>query len=220
MSGYLQRLASRALNPRASIHPVIDSIFSPASSSNAPESPLADEEQVAANWPQSVPAPQSRMSDVREEPGSPASQPLPAREIGPRNNPRAAVESQTFFKPLVTYPQPPAAHAVLPGERTAVPDTAEIADTERDHASPRSAPAQTSRRPVSAATFPPRVKREQSHPAGRTSATPHQPDEIRIHIGRIEVTAVPPAPAAAPSKPARPSPNLGEYLKRGDRRAL
>jgi hypothetical protein len=46
-----------------------------------------------------------------------------------------------------------------------------------------------------------------------------EPDEIEIHIGRIEVTAVAqaaPRPAAAP---ARKSISLDEYLKRGERRS-
>jgi hypothetical protein len=41
-----------------------------------------------------------------------------------------------------------------------------------------------------------------------------EPDEIRIHIGRIEVTAVPPAQVRSDPKPVKPSLNLGDYLKR------
>lgn len=45
-------------------------------------------------------------------------------------------------------------------------------------------------------------------------------DEIEIHIGRIEVTAVPPLVVRAESsRPPRPSPSLGEYLKRRNGRA-
>jgi hypothetical protein len=51
----------------------------------------------------------------------------------------------------------------------------------------------------------------------------HQPsapqhDEIEIHIGRIEVTAVQPAAQRSPAPPARKALNLDEYLKRGSRR--
>jgi hypothetical protein len=46
----------------------------------------------------------------------------------------------------------------------------------------------------------------------------HEPDEIQIHIGRIEVTAALPQQPARPSAPPiRKSTDLGEYLKR-DRR--
>lgn len=41
-----------------------------------------------------------------------------------------------------------------------------------------------------------------------------EPDEIQIHIGRIEVVAVPPAPARAEAKPPHKSLNLDDYLKR------
>jgi hypothetical protein len=44
-------------------------------------------------------------------------------------------------------------------------------------------------------------------------------DEIQIHIGRIEVTAVPPAPARPALAPNRKSPSLDEYLKRRPGRA-
>jgi hypothetical protein len=40
-----------------------------------------------------------------------------------------------------------------------------------------------------------------------------QPDEIQIHIGRIEVMATPPAPARIETKPVSRSPNLSDYLK-------
>jgi hypothetical protein len=43
-------------------------------------------------------------------------------------------------------------------------------------------------------------------------------DDIQIHIGRIEVVAVPPA-AARSAAPARKSQTLDEYLKRRDGRA-
>lgn len=55
----------------------------------------------------------------------------------------------------------------------------------------------------------------------RGSPTRSEPDEIQIHIGRIEVVAVPPAPAPPASpKPQRHTPSLDEYLRRRDRKAL
>jgi hypothetical protein len=50
------------------------------------------------------------------------------------------------------------------------------------------------------------------------AAAARDPDEIQIHIGRIEVTAVPP-PAATPTlKRGAKGPSLQEYLGRRDRR--
>jgi hypothetical protein len=51
--------------------------------------------------------------------------------------------------------------------------------------------------------------------------TEHPPDEIQIHIGRIEVIAVPPAQTPpAPQKPRRGSPSLDEYLRRRGGKSL
>ena len=47
------------------------------------------------------------------------------------------------------------------------------------------------------------------------AAAPAPPDEIQIHIGRIEITAVPPAPVARAAPPrTQRAVNLDEYLKR------
>jgi hypothetical protein len=53
----------------------------------------------------------------------------------------------------------------------------------------------------------------------RVSQPERERDEIEIHIGRIEVTAVPQAAARPAIQPARKSLNLDEYLKRRNRRA-
>ena len=51
------------------------------------------------------------------------------------------------------------------------------------------------------------------------SASPaREPDEIQIHIGRIEVTAVPPPVARPVAPPTRKGPSLDEYLSRRDGR--
>jgi hypothetical protein len=55
--------------------------------------------------------------------------------------------------------------------------------------------------------------------SGYTART--EPDEIQIHIGRIEVVAVPPATVAPGSpKPKRETPSLDEYLRRRGGRSL
>ncbi len=50
--------------------------------------------------------------------------------------------------------------------------------------------------------------------ASRQTASARQSDTIQIHIGRVEVTAVQPAPIPM-SKPKRQTPSLDDYLKRG-----
>ena len=49
-------------------------------------------------------------------------------------------------------------------------------------------------------------------------AAKNEPDEIQIHIGRIEVTAVPQTSHRTASKPVRKGITLEEYLKGRDRR--
>jgi hypothetical protein len=51
----------------------------------------------------------------------------------------------------------------------------------------------------------------------RPAVPKHEPDEIQITIGRIEVTAVPDAPRPVP-KPARKQLSLDDYLKQADAR--
>lgn len=59
------------------------------------------------------------------------------------------------------------------------------------------------------------VKKPDKTRLSRSTTTPNrEPDEIEIHIGRIEVTAIQPAAPAAPAKPRRLAPSLDEYLKR------
>ena len=56
----------------------------------------------------------------------------------------------------------------------------------------------------------------------RRDSTPYrgrperEPDEIQIHIGRIEVVAVPPPAAVREAKPTHKSLSLDDYLKRGN----
>jgi hypothetical protein len=67
----------------------------------------------------------------------------------------------------------------------------------------------------SSSPFPTSAQRaERKNLSGRAEKPERQPDEIQIHIGRIEVTAAPPAPPRTETKPANKSPDLGEYLKR------
>jgi hypothetical protein len=63
-------------------------------------------------------------------------------------------------------------------------------------------------------------KKEERDVARPPARPTREADEIHIHIGRIEVTAVPPAPARPAAKPAPRSESLDDYLKRRDGRTL
>lgn len=61
--------------------------------------------------------------------------------------------------------------------------------------------------------------RERAQAAARhTAPVSREPDEIQIHIGRIEVTAVQQTSVPPATKPVRKGLNLEEYLRRSDRR--
>jgi hypothetical protein len=72
--------------------------------------------------------------------------------------------------------------------------------------------------PVASATT--RGKPAAQGPRKVSGAESREPDEINIHIGRIEVTAVQPqAPGAAAPRARRPGTSLDEYLRQRDRRS-
>jgi hypothetical protein len=104
--------------------------------------------------------------------------------------------------------QPPLIHAEAGDAYTPLlPPTVQTADAEGGALPPSQAVVSTA------------SKKEAFAAPRRAVASEREPDEIQIHIGRIEVTAVPqtaPRPAVVP---ASKSINLDEYLKRGRGRA-
>lgn len=60
-------------------------------------------------------------------------------------------------------------------------------------------------------TAPPRID-----PVSRASAQKSEPDEIHIHIGRIDVAAAAPQPPRVAAAAPRKGLNLDEYLRRGN----
>lgn len=68
-------------------------------------------------------------------------------------------------------------------------------------------------------TFRDGRKKERGDSPRREAPAHREQDEIQIHIGRIEVVAAPVSPVRAAPKPVRPSPDLGDYLKRRNGRA-
>lgn len=63
------------------------------------------------------------------------------------------------------------------------------------------------------------AKNPSAEVSSRAVSPPHEPDEIHIHIGRIEVAAIPQPVQRPAAPPARKSLDLGEYLKRSSRRS-
>jgi hypothetical protein len=255
MSGYLQRLVARTVNPRGAIHPVVNPRFAPPRFGSQAESmTVEDTEPVAGARPESAAAPVAQPPEVRAESQSPPTpvesrQPaIPAESQPEAPAPRASArpprpdETETLrdpvqsFQPLVTPALPAASPA--PGQSASLAgwpaplrpgafaptrplNPAAPAPEARQDSAPQ--PAGGELHHTSEGKPQPLETMRRLAPAGEAQpapVAPREPDEIQIHIGRIEVTAVPPKPAAPPLKQPRKSLNLAEYLKRGDRRAL
>jgi hypothetical protein len=240
VSGYLQRIASRVLSPSPSIHPIVGSIFSSpqrdlsAAESQSDEQPATPSMAVAQPLP---PAPGNKRDSGRKAEGNTGEvaafeiKPLVERSPGPLSAsiPETHTEPKiAAFEPLVADRRTREGSTFHDPQK----ESGELGDSAREISSsgdrPYSSPVEALPvRPV----VPKVLAKNRNDPApaaarnrnlGRpmpAEFTGREPDQIQIHIGRIEVTAAPPSPAPRPAAaPARKSVNLDEYLKRRDRR--
>lgn len=251
MSGYLQRLALRAMNPVEPVHPVLGSVFSaPKYGSEREGSPMEGEDFFSSHAESQHP-----VESVHAVSGSafPASQygsrpeslmsPAPPRPFhDPRPGPEPLIRSDRMPTPQVKQTPRPIfreSTAFAPSGPRSPHETSRKAESNRESDAHRerqgreggSEPAyaplikESFARPGNQEIFPREAHafasaaRVKSDSPGRPVPTQRDPDEIQIHIGRIDVTAVPQAAARAVTKPARKGLNLEEYLRGRDRRA-
>jgi hypothetical protein len=233
MSGYLKRLAASAMTPHRSVRPMVGSIFSPSKEVGMP-APLEVEEEI--------PAAESRAESAATEaphidvPAAEA-QPLP-RNAGEhdRSTAERVLPPQSQILPMVLQRKPalrvPPIGERLPKQTQAMrekdPESREETGVERERVFtpllPQRAGNEAERTGIreSVAQGGAAPKKEPlAAPviSSRAAGPAREPDEIQIHIGRIEVTAAS-ENVARPSPPAaRKSINLEEYLKRGRGRA-
>jgi hypothetical protein len=228
MSHFLQRLASGVAGPHAGpqLRPLPGSIYARASLSTAAESFMPKAHEASA---QSKPAEHTKLS------AEPA-----ALDEGARNSSR--LESLLRSEMLLATERP-AEHAsssrdalaraqddfvqsggemspaVTGRDGSAGPEGISRGGERASVRSPHTAPRTASLRPTQAAALRDgrAAKLAGSEPARRAAERPREPDEITIHIGRIEVAAIAqPAARPAPAAPVRKSINLDEYLRRGN----
>jgi hypothetical protein len=218
LNGYLQRLVANVRNPGGSIRPILGSVFAGPQYGETPEIREV-EEKVLPNRPESR-VPQHADQPFFERTG-PARIPIPGRARQDKDF-EAVSEERTSFKPLMAMAQ----HEEIqkPERRAAgvqpqsLPEQTEPKTVLRDLGWPltvknlRGAEPKTSRE----APQPDPDRKEDRDLSGRSATPTREPDEIQIHIGRIEVTAVPPAPVRPAPRPANKSLDLGAYLKRRD----
>lgn len=216
MSGYLRRLIANAKRLNGSVHPEVGSIYS----STRAEEPLAisdNEEIVSGRRPERlemrvqerqpfllakdlVASPASSSADMRfsrREEETPASG-------GPRFFRQGSREERPFQVADEFEKQAPA--APLRNKADAYEPLVEGTEiTVSKHASVSSNLSLTANPP----------KTEAKNVSERSREAERQPDEIQIHIGRIEVTAAPPPVSRPHSRPTRKTLSLDDYLKRG-----
>jgi hypothetical protein len=231
---YLQRMALSAIKPGGTIHPIVDSVYS--TQRDHSYLPWLDENESVANPPVeqgsmntekqaaiAVPLPAAGFTDT-----SPLPEPIMGKiEPAVTEQPRAQRSRPSFLSPVE-------AETIATAENTQALVASSKSKAEAAGEGTRSGEVQRTEflRPeigvVRVSSQPRKVVSASRNPGGfepkagwrpRSGPPVHEPDEIQIHIGRIEVTAVHPAPAPAVVKPQRNVPSLDEYLKRRDRRA-
>ena len=206
------------MQPAQTIHPRVGSVFSDLNVRTEQEEP----DQSVAMGETSSPD-----SDTRNEEKPPQVKPHAApfrQEVEKAASPSATQSSQ----PTAPRQNQPTSFTFQPlfVDRTATdsaneaPSVRQPGDAERKtapsavipiRAIPMAQPQSPLHRPLAIA---------QGQRNSDASRGKNEPDEIQIHIGRIEVSAMSPAPAAAAVKTPRKSSSLDDYLRRRDRRTL
>ena len=226
MSGYLQRLVHTGAGRGDSVRPHTGSIFSQrAEERRAPLQGWEETEHVSLAQP-----PHPRAMEPEREP------PEPHRGVTPRSEHAPLLPRSVASDRRMATEAPPVLHAVdigSPDDPLDDGSSQQVAEQERRHDTAEAGvhltvPARASGRagdPFRPVMKPTRMSDAVISAAGpRDRARPHhgvpavqQPDDIQIHIGRIEVVAVPPPAPRAP-KTADRSLSLDTYLSRRDGR--
>ena len=224
MSGYLQRLARTAMQPAETIHPMVGSVFSPV------------ERGRTGDWLE-----QNVRSVVSSESAVPvAERSHEASEVRAPHSPLLPPVQPVAATSISLTGREPADNQATPGERasfqpliTAAPSQDSTEERKRDspvESQPRNQQPERIYTPLVTETRaragPPDLANLKSHAAPISARERWSPshaereaDEIQIHIGRIEVTAVQQAPARTVLKPVHKGQSLDDYLKHRDRRA-
>lgn len=227
MSGYLQRLVNAAAGGGDAVHPRTGSIFSPRGEETpAPGHGSQDHEHDAVPPPYA----QLRAASPHAEPAQPAnvvargSTPTP---LFPTASEATAAQSIEPAPSLVRAASPHDLETVVHAdERAREPrrvgsdrpsDVRGVAPIARDaaEASPVWVTPDRVPEPRPRSAGPTRLRAERH--VDQRGQRERQPDDIQIHIGRIEVIALPPPAPRAAKAPDR-SVSLEAYLNRRDGR--
>jgi hypothetical protein len=239
MSHLLERLAAGVAQPasHARLRPLVGSVFAPSPQIGLAESGPIESSVLSSLSETSRSAPRVEEASTGEERGEQQGLPLIRAQARPESSPARKVPEKSTFQQLISGRNP-----VTPFEATRRGPNASMNPIESEQAQQSGAEFDSQQRlsstevPLSyrplvrveggAAGVPTphqgefeAAKNPGAEVSGLPVSPPHEPDEIHIHIGRIEVAAISqPAPRPA-APPARKSLDLGEYLKRGNRRS-
>lgn len=193
--------------------------------------PVAPAKPPPSSRVQSDAMPERREAHLPPRPAQPRTD-LAAR---PRDVPiRDEIETERPTRHFAVRPDPkPPERQPTPSRHEAIlPEETRIAKEADDSRRPDASSAERIFVPVVPGDFQPQspsspnptrsddrprlaARRESNGAARVLSSASREPDEIQIHIGRIEVTAAPPPPPRAPApKAQRKAPSLAEYLGR------
>ena len=237
MTGYLQRLVTTAVQGEVGVHPIVRpwrievgiqerawrEFAAEAEPHPGQDTPPAEGTAPAGDTaaPVTTPVfdgvasghdrPPPAASRIRDRT---AAEPSPAPEtmtplFGPI--PGAAPATRVATAGTGGTARPPAARrSGPPADRPGAPARERHTPVDRARSDPWTVTARPG--PAVLPAFRPEADRR---PAAYGSAGEADRGDVEIHIGRIEVTAVSPPPAAPVAKAARKSINLSEYLRNG-----
>ncbi|MDW5265464.1 MULTISPECIES: hypothetical protein [Acidobacteriaceae] len=245
MSNFLQRVAAAVIQPQTKLRPILGSVFAPPTL-RSPKDVLPAEVEIASQTfaPHHQEPIATPSFDASDRTGRDRLSPATAHEdFSPSHSPRS-LNNDPLLLPVFNSPnelrKPTQAHSFAEdlnvasepsqpaaADRSGVPASYQPQIVVGQQPAPKLAPYQ----PLIAASqqAAPRLQPHESMPtsamirtsraeaARRAQPVQREPDEVHIHIGRIEVAAVPqqaPRPAAAA---ARRSINLTDYLARNGR---
>jgi hypothetical protein len=219
MKGYLQRLAASVMNPRAVVQPLAGSVFTKhVASEVSGVSPAPDVEAAVVHRRDTTPAPVSPREVPMERPAvavPTASSQLSAFQPLVERSPVEAV----FSRPETATETPvPEASREFAEERAPVVQALKSVLIDRLIPVTKEVPVTMEVVREARPLLERRIERRGIPVASHAVAPPAPEPDIQIHIGRIEVLAVPPAQRPAPAPPARKAMDLGAYLKRSDAR--
>jgi hypothetical protein len=207
------------MQPAQAIHPRVESVFSvpnirmeqeePDQSvaigeTSSPESETLNEEKPPQVKPHTAPFRQ----EVEKAASASATQSSQPTAPG-QNQPTSFTFQPLFVDRTATDSANEAPSVRQPGDAERKTTPSAVVPV---RATPMTVPHPALHRPLTIA--------QSQHMADAPTRSRSEPEEIQIHIGRIEVSAMPPAPAPAAVKTPRKSSSLDDYLRRRDRRTL